>query len=203
MSNDAHALEDLSAYMIAGRVRATPDSRSETAGRTPAQGIQDGVEAERIGFRRVFLSERWNLKESAVLLGAVGSLTTRIGLGTGLISAPARNPLHAAAFGSTMQAAFGPRFVMGVGRGDRYNLELCGLRHYTFAALRDHVSIIRRLWRGETVSYDGPAGRLPAAGDGRSARGSGSARSGTGHSGCRRPLRSVRRRWTACCWYPT
>ena len=155
------AIDDLSAYMIAGRVRAVPDPTSQTSGRTPAQGIQDGVDAERIGFRRVFVSERWNLKESAVLLGAVGARTSQIGLGTGLFNASARNPLHAAAFGSTMQASFGPRFVMGLGRGDRYNLELVGLRESTFAGLRDYVRIIRRLWQGETVSYDGPAGRYP------------------------------------------
>ena len=154
-------IDDLSAYMISGRVRGVPDPRSQTAGRSPAQGIQDGVEAERIGFRRVFLSERWNLKESAVLLGAVGARTSRIDLGTGLFNASSRNPLHAAAFGSTMHAAFGPRFVMGLGRGDRYNLELVGLRESTFAGLRDYVSIIRRLWGGESVTYDGPAGSYP------------------------------------------
>ncbi len=158
---EAAVINDLSAYMIAGRVRAAPDPRSETSGRTPAQGIQDGIEAERIGFRRVFVSERWNLKESAVLLGAVGARTARIDLGTGLFNASARNPLHAAAFGSTMHAAFGPRFVMGLGRGDRYNLEMVGLRESTFAGLRDYVSIIRRLWSGEKVSYEGPAGKYP------------------------------------------
>lgn len=157
----APVIDDLSCYMIAGRVRGVPDPRSQTSGRTPAQGIQDGVDAECIGFRRVFVSERWNLKECSVLLGAVGARTSRIDLGTGLFNASARNPLHAAAFGSTMHAAFGPRFVMGLGRGDRYNLELVGLRESTFAGLRDYVSIIRRLWRGESVSYDGPAGNYP------------------------------------------
>ncbi|EHB56464.1 Luciferase-like, subgroup [Mycolicibacterium rhodesiae JS60] len=154
-------IDDLSAYMISGRVRGSSDPTSRTSGRTPAQGIQDGVEAELIGFRRIFVSERWNLKESAVLLGAVGSRTCRIELATGLFNASARNPLHAAAFGSTMHAAFGPRFVMGLGRGDRYNLEMVGLRESTFAGLRDYVRIIHRLWRGETVSYDGPAGSYP------------------------------------------
>ena len=65
----ARVIDDLSAYIIAGRVKAQPSPESETAGRTPAQGIEDGVEAERIGFRRIFLSERWNLKEAGVILG--------------------------------------------------------------------------------------------------------------------------------------
>ncbi|MCW3010342.1 MAG: hypothetical protein JWO90_746, partial [Solirubrobacterales bacterium] len=76
----APVVDQLSAFLIAGRVTAvTPeDARDETGARTPAQGIQDGVDAEELGFHRVFLSERWNLKEAAVLLGAVGARTSRI-----------------------------------------------------------------------------------------------------------------------------
>lgn len=154
-------VDDLSAFVIAGRVRATPDPRSETTGRTPRQGIDDGVAAERIGFRRVFLSERWHLKEAGALLGAIGARTDRIDLATGVIPPAARHPLHAAGLGSTMQAAFGPRFVLGLGRGDNHAMGKSGMRAATFEALEDYVDIVRRLWRGETVSYDGPAGSYP------------------------------------------
>jgi Luciferase-like monooxygenase len=98
-------IDDLSAYLIAGRVKARPSGRSETDERSPRQGIRDRVEAESIGFRRVFISERWNLKEASVLLGAVGALTSRVGLRTGLINPSARHPLHTAAVGSTLTAA--------------------------------------------------------------------------------------------------
>jgi probable F420-dependent oxidoreductase len=153
-------VEDLSAYLISGRVRSHGPTQADhqTAVRTPAQGIEDGVEAERLGFRRVFLSERWNLKEAGVLLGGVGARTHRIGLGTGLISPARRHVLHTAALGATMQAAFGPRFVLGLGRGDHSYLRSEGLRTASYAGLRDYVDILRRLWRGEAVTYDGPAG---------------------------------------------
>jgi 5,10-methylenetetrahydromethanopterin reductase len=151
-------IDDLSAFIIAGRVKAQPGAGSETAARTPAQGIEDAVEAERLGFRRVFVSERWNLKEAGALLGAAGARTSRIGLGTGVLPPAARHPLHAAALGSTMQAAFGPRFVLGLGRGDDCVYRGTGLRAFGFDAIVDYVDILRRLWRGETVAYDGPAG---------------------------------------------
>lgn len=160
MTTPVAAVDDLSAYIISGRVRSragTTDAHL-TATRTPAQGVEDGVEAERLGFHRVFLSERWNLKEAGVLLGAVGGRTTRIGLGTGLISPARRHVLHTAAIGATMQATFGPRFVLGLGRGDHSYLRSEGLRTASYAGLRDYVDILRRLWRGETVTYDGPAG---------------------------------------------
>ena len=156
-----HTIDDLSATIIAGRVKAHSSPDSETAARTPALGIDDGVEAERIGFRRIFLSERWNLKEAGALLGGVGARTSRIGLATGILTAAARHPLHAAALGSTMQAAYGPRFILGLGRGDDNFLGGSGLRAFGFQGLVDYVDIIRRLWRGETVSYEGPAGSYP------------------------------------------
>lgn len=154
-------IEDLSAFIIAGRVKARPSTESETAARTPAQGVQDAVEAERIGFRRVFLSERWNLKEAGVILGAAGALTSRIGLGTGVLFPGSRHPLHAAALGATMQATFGPRFVLGMGRGDTGTYKGTGMAASGGDVLVDYIDIVRRLWQGETVDYDGPLGRYP------------------------------------------
>jgi 5,10-methylenetetrahydromethanopterin reductase len=161
MSDELPVIEDLSAFIIAGRVKARPSAVSETAGRTPAQGVQDGVDAEAIGFRRIFLSERWNLKEAGILLGAVAARTSRIEVCTGVIPPAARHPMHAAAMGSTLHAAFGPRFVLGLGRGDDEIIEGAGMRATSIAALQDYVGLIRRLWAGEVVGYDGPAGRYP------------------------------------------
>jgi 5,10-methylenetetrahydromethanopterin reductase len=154
------AVKDLSAYLIAGRVVSDlPEEYiNETAARTVAQGIDDGVAAEQLGFANVFLSERWNLKEAGVVLGAVGARTARVGLGTGLVSPARRHVLHMAAFGATMHAAFGPRFILGLGRGDHAYLRHEGLRTAGFAGVVDYVKILRRLWRGESVTYDGPAG---------------------------------------------
>lgn len=71
-------IEDVSAFVIAGRVTASPNGRYETDERSPRQGVADGAEAERIGFRRIFLSERWNLKEAGAILGGVGALASRV-----------------------------------------------------------------------------------------------------------------------------
>ena len=77
---------------------------------------------------------------------------------TGLISPARRHVLHTAAFGATMHAAFGPRFILGLGRGEHAYLRHEGLRTAGFDGLVDYVRILRRLWAGETVTYDGPAG---------------------------------------------
>lgn len=157
-------IDDLSAFIIAGRVRAQPGDGPETAARTPRQGVQDGVDAEQIGFHRVFLSERWNLKEAGALLGGVGARTSTVGLATGVIPPAGRHPHHAAAFASTMQAAYGPRFVLGLGlgAGGADTIVNGKIRSASYPALRDYVGIIRALWRGDKVDYDGPAGTFSA-----------------------------------------
>ena len=162
MTPITHPLPDLSAYIIGGRVVHEAQAvERESDARTPAQGVQDGIDAERIGFRRVFLSERWNLKEAAVLLSAVAARTERIDIASGIITTAARNPLHMAGMAATMQATFGPRLVLGIGRGNPGWLSGAGLRMAGYAGLVDYVGILRRLWRGECVSYSGPLGEFP------------------------------------------
>lgn len=155
-------IDDLSAYVISGRVYARPQkSRYVSDGRSTAEGIQDGVDAEQLGFRRIFLSERWNLKEAGALLAAIAARTERIEVASGIITTAARHPLHAAGLGATMQAAFGPRFVLGIGRGNPGWLAGAGLQMPSYRGLVDYVDILRRLWAGKQVSYEGPAGRFP------------------------------------------
>src|SRR6201987_1335427 len=116
----AAVCDDFSAFIIAGAVSGDPAKfERETEGRTPAQGIEDGVDAERLGFRRVLISERWDLKEADVILAGIGGRTTRLELASGIIVPTTRHPWMIAALGATMQSCFGPRFVLGLGRGDK------------------------------------------------------------------------------------
>ncbi|HWF56107.1 MAG TPA: TIGR03857 family LLM class F420-dependent oxidoreductase [Solirubrobacteraceae bacterium] len=156
-------VEDLSAYVIAGAVAAEQrDSTHESDLRTPAQGIEDVVEAERLGFRSVWMSERWDIKEASVILSGAAARTARIELATGMICPPTRHPWQTAAFAATMQCCYGPRFTLGLGRGDNAIFRDMGLRMAGYRQLTDYVEILRALWRGDTVSYDGPAGVFPA-----------------------------------------
>jgi probable F420-dependent oxidoreductase len=137
---------DLSAYVQGGRVRSS------------AQAITDAVEAERLGFRRVFLSERYDLKEAGALLGGMAALTTRLGIATSALLPASRPPILTAALGATLHSAYGPRFVLGLGRGTAAYLQAAGIRPIGYDGLIDYARIVKRLWRGETVDYEGPAG---------------------------------------------
>jgi 5,10-methylenetetrahydromethanopterin reductase len=155
--------DDFSAFIIAGAVSSDASKfERETEGRTPAQGIQDGVDAEQIGFRRVFLSERWDLKEADVILAGIGALTTRLELATGIIVPTTRHPWMPAALGATMHSCFGPRFVLGLGRGDVGAFRGMGIPMTTTKAMVESAKITRRLWAGESVSYTGQLGSFTA-----------------------------------------
>lgn len=159
----APVTDDFSAFIIAGAVSADEAKfQRETEGRTPAQGIQDGVDAERLGFRRVFISERWDLKEADVILAGIGARTTRLELATGIIVPTTRHPWMVAALGATMQACFGPRFVLGLGRGDAGAFKGMGIEMTTFKAIVESARLTRRLWAGESVAYRGQLGSFDA-----------------------------------------
>jgi 5,10-methylenetetrahydromethanopterin reductase len=159
----AEVVDDLSAYIISGAVSATQgDVDYESDERTPAQGIDDAVEAERLGFRVAWLSERWDIKQADVILSGAAARTSRIELGTAMVCPPTRQPWLMAAFAATMQACYGPRLTLGLGRGTNSIWNDMGLAMPTYGELGDYVDILRRLWRGETVNYDGPLGTFPA-----------------------------------------
>ncbi len=152
----APVIEDLSTYLICGRMLSTPPADPRT-GRSVGQGLEDARQAERLGLRRAFLSERLDIKDAGAFLGGVAAVTSRLEVGTGALAVPSRDPRVTASLGATMHAAYGPRFVLGLGRTEP---QFMSYGQVTFAHLTDYADILRRLWRGETVTYDGPAGRF-------------------------------------------
>ncbi|MCV7412599.1 hypothetical protein AWC05_18435 [Mycobacterium florentinum] len=146
-STTLEPVEDMSAYIAGGRIRNS------------AEVINQAVDAERVGYQRIWLSERYDLKEAGVLLGAIAARTTRLQLATGALIPSSRPPILTAALGATLHSAFGPRLTLGLGRSMDAYISNAGLAPVSRAALLDYVDIYRRLWRGEVISYDGPAGR--------------------------------------------
>ena len=120
--------------------------------------IEQAIDGDRLGLRRVWLSERYDLKEAGVLLGAMAASTSRVGLGTAALIPSSRPPIVIAAMGATLHSAYGPRLTYGLGRSMSEYISNANMKPITRQALLDYVEIYRRLWRGETVDYEGPAG---------------------------------------------
>lgn len=138
----------LSAYALPGR---DADSR---------QAIRHAIEAERIGLGSIWASERWEGKETGAICGAISYATERVGIVAGLTHFTGRHPMVAAGLGATMQRLSGNRFTMGVGTSSPERLARQGFPVFKMAHMRDYADLLRKLWRGGKVSYDGILGRF-------------------------------------------
>lgn len=149
----------LSTYLISGAVTAYPkDRRFVTESRTVSEGIQDGLDAERLGFYRAFLSERYDIKHADVVLSGIAARTSSIRLATGTIDPQTRQVWNVAAFGATMHACYGPRLAICLGLGDDQIFKRMGVKKATYREMVDYATMYRSLWRGESVSYQGQSG---------------------------------------------
>ena len=130
---------------------------------SPREMLDEVRLAEELGLGTAFLSERFSIKEAASLSGAMGAVTSSLGIATAATNHHTRHPAVTAAWATTMHRLTEGRFTLGLGRGLAPQLEAFGLPPVTTAQLEDFIGLMRRLWRGETVvGHDGPAGSWPA-----------------------------------------
>lgn len=141
--------QELGAYILPGGVK------------DPRQGIEQARTAERLGLGAVWLGERFDTKDFAAVLGACSQATREIQLGVGVTPMNVRHPMVLASAGQTLQALTEGRFRFGFGRSADWRWKGYGYPAPTLASMRDVAMILRRLWAGELVSYEGPAGNFP------------------------------------------
>ena len=129
---------------------------------SPGDLVTEAALADRMGIGAMFLSERFALKDAAVMAGAAVAATSRLGVGTAATNHNLRHPLVTATMAATLHRMSGGRYALGLGRGIPVLQDIMGLPRITSAQLEDVVGIYRTLWRGGTVAgHDGPAGTYP------------------------------------------
>lgn len=143
-------LHELGFYTLAGHTEQ------------PRDLIEEVHTAEALGLGSVFISERFNLKDAATLSGAVGAVSTTLGIATAATNHTTRHPLVTATMATTMHRLTNGRFALGLGRGIDLLNGLYGLPQVTMAQMEDVVGLLRRLWHGDVImGHEGPAGRYP------------------------------------------
>lgn len=118
--------------------------------------------AETIGYDDVWLTEHHFCADGHApsilpLAAAVAATTQRIRIGTGVLLLPLHDAVRVAEDCATIDILSRGRFELGVGIGYRLQ-EFAGLGRDTRdrATLMDEgLTIIRRLWDGESVDFDG------------------------------------------------
>jgi probable F420-dependent oxidoreductase len=143
-------LEELGFYTLAGQPASSRDLIGEVH------------RAEQLGLGSVFISERFDKKEAAVLSGAAGAVSDHLTVVTAATNHNTRHPMITAGMARTMQSLTGGRFILGLGRGIPVLQDTYGIDRVTTAQLEDFVDLLRRLFRGEPIiGHDGPAGSYP------------------------------------------
>lgn len=127
----------------------------------PRALVGEVADAEGLGLGSVFLSERFNYKDAAVLSGVAAATTTRLGIATAATNHNTRHPLITATMAATVHRLSRGRFTLGLGRGFDALFDVMGLPRITNAALKDAISVQRRLWAGEKFDHSGPSGDFP------------------------------------------
>lgn len=98
------------------------------------------------------------------VLSALAVLTKRVVLGTSVSDPHRRHPAVLAQTAATVDQLSGGRLALGLGAGEAMNLEPFGIGwDRPVNRLEEAVEIMRRLWSGERVDYEGRFWRLREA----------------------------------------
>jgi len=99
--------------------------------------------------------------EAWTLLTAAGMVTKRVLLGTCVTDPHRYHPAVLAQRLATIDQFSSGRVILGLGAGDAINLEPFGINwNKPVSKLVEAVKIMRRLWAGETFSYEGEFGKF-------------------------------------------
>ncbi|MFF0447509.1 LLM class flavin-dependent oxidoreductase [Streptomyces sp. NPDC004609] len=127
--------------------------------------------ADRSGFGSVWVTDRTIANtpwlEAHTLLGALAARTTRVRVGTSVLSVARRNPVLTAHALATADHLSGGRLVAGIGLGglEPAEYEIAGVPMARRAALTDeYIGLMRRLWREESVDHEGAGFRCSGIG---------------------------------------
>ena len=127
--------------------------------------FEEVSQGDELGLGSVWISERFNTKDIGVMSGIAAAKTPNMGIASGLIgNLPLRHPLTLAGYASTMATITDNRFTLGIGRGVDAVSNATGTPRLNFKHLEEYVTILRTLWNGEIVNYDGPLGNFTSMG---------------------------------------
>ncbi|MEX1079970.1 MAG: glucose-6-phosphate dehydrogenase (coenzyme-F420) [Homoserinimonas sp.] len=144
----------------------------------PRELVELGVMAEHHGFESVTVSDHfqpWRHKGghapfSLAWMAAVGERTERIQIGTSVMTPTFRyNPAVVAQAFATMGCLYPGRIILGVGTGEALNEIATGFQgdwppfKERLGRLREAIDLMRQLWVGDRVTFEGEYYRTDGA----------------------------------------
>lgn len=136
----------------------------------PRELVEYAVAAEEYGMDSVAVSDHFqpwrhnggHAPFSLAWMAAVGERTNRVQIGTSVMTPTFRyNPAVIAQAFATMGCLYPNRIMLGVGTGEALNEYATGFQgewpefKERFARLREAITLMRALWTGDEVTFDG------------------------------------------------
>ncbi len=123
----------------------------------PITGLPEYArQAEEMGFDELWLWDDCFLPGALSAAAIALSATHKIKVCIGLIPVPALNPLFMAMEITSLAGAFPGRFIAGFGHGvEPWMQQIGAADRSSLARLRETVTVVRDLLRGEEVNFDG------------------------------------------------
>lgn len=135
---------------------------------SPSDLADFAVLAEEVGFDSVWISDHFqpwmheggHAPAALPWLGAVGARTSRVLLGTSVLTPSFRyHPAVVAQAFATLGVMFPGRIALGVGTGEALNEVTLGLEWppppERFQRMKEAITLIRELWSSDRVSFEG------------------------------------------------
>jgi len=135
----------------------------------PRELVEFAVQAEQVGLDSVMISDHFqpwrhtggHAPFSLAWLAAVGERTDRVLLGTSVMTPTFRyNPAVVAQAFGTLACLYPDRVMLGIGTGEALNEVAVSRLQWPafkerFARMREAVALMRELWAGERITFDG------------------------------------------------
>lgn len=112
--------------------------------------------AELLGFTSIWQGESRTGRDSTVSIAAIATVTNRIKVGTGVLHTWTRNIVTLATTFTTLDELSDGRACLGIGALWEPMASKIGVeRRKPILAVREYVTILRKLFSGEEVTYEG------------------------------------------------
>ena len=117
--------------------------------------------ADRFGFHSLWATERplhrVGIVQPFTMLAAAAAVTSRINLGTAVVLASLRHPIHLANESADVDYLSGGRLLLGIALGGRPpEFEALGIPiNRRMGRLEESITLLRRLWSEPEVSFEG------------------------------------------------
>jgi 5,10-methylenetetrahydromethanopterin reductase len=118
---------------------------------------------EELGYARLWVPDERFTRDMGVELTLAAAATERIAIGTAVTNPYTRHPVVLAALMASIDEIANGRLTVGISAGSSGFGSLGLKRVRAYRRVREAVEILRRLWRGETLTLDGAVFALDRA----------------------------------------